>query len=137
MSSGPWTMSVRMQSWQLASNSVMLPPGVIRPILAGAPVNSVPSVNQTLPSEPLVIARGSLLAVGTLNCFSAPTGAASAALPIDKTRTTATAVDITRPALRDIVLPRYWPHRRRNPRTPAASRSQATTYGAKAPAVHT
>ena len=40
-------------------------------------MNSVPSVNQRLPSEPLVIARGRLSAVGTLNCFSAPTGAAS------------------------------------------------------------
>ena len=64
-------MSVRMQNWQSASNSVMLPAGVIRPTFAGAFVNSVPSVNQRLPSEPLVMARGWLLAVGTLNCFSA------------------------------------------------------------------
>ena len=49
----------------------------MRAILAGAEVNSVPSVNQRLPSEPLVMARGWLLAVGTLNCFSAPTGAAA------------------------------------------------------------
>ncbi len=39
------------------------PPGVMRAILAGADVNSVPSVNQRLPSEPLVMARGWLLAV--------------------------------------------------------------------------
>src|SRR6185437_4757701 len=60
---------------------------------------SVPSVNQRLPSEPLVMARGWLLAAGTLNCFSAPTGAASAALPTDKTRPTASAAASTLPAL--------------------------------------
>ena len=87
MSVGPWTMSVRMQNWQLASNSVILPAGVIRPIFAGADVNSVPSVNHRLPSEPLVMARVWLSAVGTLNCFSIPAGAASAAaLPSDNAR---------------------------------------------------
>src|SRR4029453_6171998 len=35
---------------------VMTPADVMRAILAGAEVNSVPSVNQRLPSEPLVIA---------------------------------------------------------------------------------
>src|SRR5213079_1446232 len=91
MPPGPWAMSVMMQklhpSATAGANSVMAPAGVMRAILAGADVNSAPSVNQRLPSEPLVIARGWLLAVGTLNCFNAPIGAAaSAALPTDKTR---------------------------------------------------
>src|SRR5918994_2990707 len=101
-------MSVMMQTLQPAAtsgaNSVMLPAGVMRAILAGAAVNSVPSVNQRLPSGPLVMARGWLLAVGTLNCFSAPTGAASAALPSDNTRPTASVAASTRPALRDMSL---------------------------------
>src|ERR687891_116454 len=108
MPPGPWAMSVRMQrlhpSATSGANSVMLPAGVMRAILAGAAVNSVPSVNQRLPSEPLVMARGWLLAVGTLNCFSAPTGAASAALPTDKTRPAASVAASTRPALRDMRL---------------------------------
>ena len=73
----------------------MSPAGVMRAILAGADVNSVPSVNQRLPSEPFVMARGWLLAVGTLNCFSAAIGAASAALPSDKTRPTESIVATT------------------------------------------
>src|SRR5215212_7494286 len=109
MPSGPWAMSVMMQSLQpsatLGANSVSTPAGVMRAILAGAPVNSVPSVNQRLPSEPLVIARGWLLAVGTLNCFKAPTGAASAALPSDRTTPTATITAGTRPARRDMSRP--------------------------------
>ena len=55
-------MSVRMQKLQLASNSVMLPSGVIRPIFAGAPVNSVPSVNQTVAVG--TVGDGPRLAVG-------------------------------------------------------------------------
>jgi hypothetical protein len=51
---------------------------VIRAIFAGAPVNSVPSVNHGLPSGPLVIARGWLSAVGTLNWLSLAPGAATA-----------------------------------------------------------
>ena len=77
--SGPWTMSVMMQSLHSMANSVIAPAGVTRPILGGALVNEVPSVNHRLPSEPLVMALGSLLAVGTLNCFSVPIGAARAA----------------------------------------------------------
>src|SRR3954470_13588442 len=84
---GPWAMSVMMQklhpSAALGANSVTVPAAVMRAILAGAPVNSVPSVNQRLPSDPFVIARGLLLAVGTLNCFSAAMGAATAAFPSD------------------------------------------------------
>src|SRR5512132_3899503 len=106
MPPGPWAMSLMMQTLQPSAtsgaNSVMAPAGVRRAILAGAEVNSVPSVNQRLPSEPLVMARGWLLAVGTLNCFSAPTGAASAALPSDNTRPTASVAASTRPALRDM-----------------------------------
>src|SRR5829696_5728478 len=109
MPPGPWAMSVMMQPLQPSAtsgaNSVMTPAGVMRAILAGADVNSVPSVNQRLPSDPLVIARGWLLAVGTLNCFSAPTGAASAALPSDNTRPTASVAASTRPALRDMSPP--------------------------------
>ena len=37
------------------------------------------SVNQRLPSEPLVMFLGWLSAVGTLNCLNLPTGAAWAA----------------------------------------------------------
>src|SRR3954453_12089846 len=84
---GPCATSVMMQKLHplsgLGANSVTTPAGVMRAILAGAPVNSVPSVNQRLPSDPLVIARGLLLAVGTLNCFSAAMGAATAAFPSD------------------------------------------------------
>ena len=67
-----------MQSAQGGRNSVTSPAGVMRAIAGGAFVNSVPRVNQRLPSAPLVIARGCEFAVGTLYCFSAPTGAASA-----------------------------------------------------------
>src|SRR3954453_10313745 len=106
MPPGPWAMSVMMQklhpSATPGANSVMSPAGVMRAILAGADVNSVPSVNQRLPSEPLVMARGWLLAVGTLNCFSAPTGAAVAALPSDKTSPTASVAASKRPALPDM-----------------------------------
>ena len=52
-------MSVTMQPSQGGRNSVIAPAGVIRAIAGGAFVNSVPSVNQRLPSEPLTIARGS------------------------------------------------------------------------------
>src|SRR4051794_26277431 len=93
-------MSVMMQklhpSATPGANSVMTPAGVMRATLAGADVNSVPSVNQRLPSEPLVIARGWLLAVGTLNCFSAPTGAPIAALPSDSASPPASTVAIGR-----------------------------------------
>src|SRR4051794_9965512 len=62
---GPCAMSVRRQPLHPAAtsgaNSEMAPAAVTRPILAGAPVNAVPSVNHRLPSEPLVIALGSLL----------------------------------------------------------------------------
>src|SRR5512132_4412689 len=92
MPPGPLAMSLMMQTLHPSATSgaysVMAPAGVMRAIWAGAEVNSVPSVNQRLPSEPLVMARGRLLAVGTLNCLSAPTGAASAALPSDNTRPT-------------------------------------------------
>src|SRR3954454_7132876 len=102
-------MSVMMQklhpSGTVAANSVMTPAGVMRAILAGAAVNSVPSVNQRLPSAPLVIARGRLLAVGTLNCFSAPTGAASAALPSDNATPTESVAASTRPGPRDMSPP--------------------------------
>jgi hypothetical protein len=91
-----------MQNWQLASNSLILPAGVIRPIFAGADVNSVPSVNQRLPSEPLAMARGWLLAVGTLNCFSMPAGAASAAVPSDNARTPASTIASACPTRRDM-----------------------------------
>src|SRR4029450_1732912 len=108
MPPGPWAMSVMMQPLQPSAtpgaNSVMVPGGVMRPILAGAEVNSVPSVNQRLPSEPLVMARGWLLAVGTLNCFSALIGAASAALPSAKTSPTASVAASTYPARRDMRL---------------------------------
>src|SRR5436190_12192955 len=100
MPPGPWAMSVMMQTLQPSAtsgaNSVITPAGVMRAILAGADVNSVPSVNQRLPSEPLVMARGWLLAVGTLNCFRAPTGAATAALPSDSPRPPASTVAIAR-----------------------------------------
>src|SRR5215208_382413 len=81
----------------------MTPAGEIRAILAGADVNSVPSVNQRLPSEPLVMARGWLLAVGTLNCFSEPTGAATAAP--DSASPPASTVAIAHASRLDIVPP--------------------------------
>jgi hypothetical protein len=100
MSPGPWAMSVMMQTLHPSptsgANSVMTPPGVMRAILAGADVNSVPSVNQRLPSEPFAMARGWLLAVGTLNCFSPATGAPTAALPSDSARPPASTVAIAR-----------------------------------------
>src|SRR5215208_4692055 len=103
---GPWAMSLMRQklhpSAPPGANSVITPAGVMRAILAGADVNSVPSLNQRLPSEPLVMARGWLFAVGTLNCFNAPTGAAIAALPSDKTKPTASVAASTRPALPDM-----------------------------------
>src|SRR3954452_5694135 len=106
---GPWAMSVMMQplhpSAALGANSLTTPAAVMRAILAGAPVNSVPSVNQRLPSEPFVIARGLLLAVGTLNCFSVATGAARAALPSDSARPPASTVAIARPNRVDMVPP--------------------------------
>src|ERR1051325_1412408 len=102
-------MSVMMQplhpSATPGANSVMSPAGVMRAILAGAPVNSVPSVNQRLPSEPSVIARGWLLAVGTLNCFRAAIGAATAALPIDKASPVASIATSTHRAPTDMSQP--------------------------------
>src|SRR4051812_5912983 len=102
-------MSVMMHwlhpSAVLGANSLTTPAAVMRAILAGAPVNSVPSVNQRLPSEPFVIARGLLLAVGTLNCFSVATGAARAALPSDSARPPASTVAIARPNRLDMVPP--------------------------------
>src|SRR3954470_18420985 len=95
-------MSVRMQPLQSTGISVTAPVGVMRAILGGALVNDVPSVNQRLPSEPLVMAVGSLFAVGTLNCFNVPTGAASAAVARDKARPVATAPVRIRPAFRDM-----------------------------------
>src|SRR5215208_7625600 len=96
---GPWAMSLMRQklhpSAPPGANSVITPAGVMRAILAGADVNSVPSVNQRLPSEPFVMARGWLSAVGTLNCFSAAIGAASASLPSDKTGPTASIAATT------------------------------------------
>jgi hypothetical protein len=66
----------------------------------------VPSANQRLPSEPLVMARGLLLAVGTLNCFTAATGgAAVAALPSESARPPASTVAIARASRLDIVPP--------------------------------
>src|SRR6266550_8458007 len=98
-------MSVMMQPLHSTGNSVTAPAAVMRPILAGAPVNSVPSVNQRLPSEPLVMARGWLFAVGTLNCFSTPTGAASAAVCSDNARPPASTVASARPIRRDMIPP--------------------------------
>src|SRR3954467_11040603 len=102
-------MSVMMQklhpSATSGANSVMTPAGVMRAILAGADVNSLPSVNQRLPSEPLVMARGWLLAVGTLNCFSAPTGAATATPAIDSASPPANTVAIAHASRLDIVPP--------------------------------
>src|ERR1044072_6977946 len=102
-------MSVMMQTLHPSAtpgaNSVIAPAGVMRAIFAGAPVNSVPSVNQRLPSEPSAIARGWLFAVGTLNCFSAAIGAACATHPSVKTATI--VATSTRPASRVIAfLPR-------------------------------
>src|SRR5215216_736612 len=105
MPPGPWAMSVMMQklhpSATSAANSVMSPPGVIRAILAGALVNSVPSVNQRLPSEPLVMSLGWLSAVGTRNCFSLAPAAASAS-PAENASTAATAAASKRPVRRDM-----------------------------------
>src|SRR4051794_16744021 len=95
-------MSVRMQPLQSTGISVTAPAGVIRPILGGALVKEVPSVNHLLPSEPLVMACGSLFVVGTLNCFSAPTGAATAVVVSDNATPVATAAVRTRPGLRDV-----------------------------------
>src|SRR4051794_28296721 len=69
-------MSLTRQNEHGTANSVTSPAGVIRPIWGGA--NSELSVNQRLPSEPLVMYRGWLSAVGIRYCFSAPTGAAEA-----------------------------------------------------------
>src|SRR5215204_316648 len=106
---GPWAMSVMMQklhpSATPGANSVMSPAGVIRAIFAGADVNSVPSVNQRLPSEPLVMARGLLSAVGTLNCFRPPIGAATTALLSDSARPAASTVVSARARCLDIVPP--------------------------------
>jgi hypothetical protein len=63
-----------MQNSHAGPNSVMAPAGVMRPIWEGT--NSVPSVNQRLPSEPLVMLLGWLLSVGTRNCLSDANGAA-------------------------------------------------------------
>src|SRR5215217_7747749 len=102
-------MSVMMQKLHPSAppraNSVIVPAAVMRAILAGADVNSVPSVNQRLPSEPLVMARGWLSAVGTLNCFSAPIGAAIAAVTSDSARPPASTVAIAHASRLDIVLP--------------------------------
>jgi hypothetical protein len=98
-------MSVRMQKLHPAAtsgaNSVTSPRGVIRAILAGALVNSVPSVNHRLPSEPLVMSLGWLLAVGTRNCFSLAPGAASAT-PVENASAAATATASKRPIRRDM-----------------------------------
>jgi hypothetical protein len=72
-------MSVTMQDEHPASNSVTSPAGVIRPIFAGR--NSEPEVNHMFPSEPSVMDRGWLSAVGSRCCLSAPIGAASATPP--------------------------------------------------------
>jgi hypothetical protein len=102
-------MSVMMQklhpSATSAANSVISPAGVMRAILAGAEVNSVPSVNHRFPSEPLAMARGWLFAVGTLNCFSAPMAAAPAALPADSAKPPASSAASTRASRLDIVPP--------------------------------
>src|SRR3954463_10669711 len=95
-------MSVRMQPLQSTGISVTAPAGVIRAILGGALVKAVPSVNHRLPSEPLVMARGSLFVVGTLNCLSVPTGAANAVVASDNAIPVATAAVRTRPGLRDV-----------------------------------
>jgi len=68
-------------------------------------VKDVPSVNQRLPSEPFVMARGSLFAVGTLNCFSVPTGAASAVVASDNATLAATAAVRIRPTPRGVRRP--------------------------------
>src|SRR6185295_10402466 len=59
---GPWVMPVGLLAGVGIANSVISPLGVMRPILfAFAAV----SVNQRLPSLPVVIASGPLLGVGT------------------------------------------------------------------------
>ena len=113
-------MSVTMQPLQSTGNSVIAPAGVMRAILGGALVNEVPSVNHRLPSEPLVMALGSLLAVGTLNCFSVPTGAARAVPPSDNARPPATTA-IARVSRLDTVPSPIRPHSGMGPRLPAAS----------------
>src|ERR671910_3028520 len=56
MPSGPWTMSDKLQNEQLTGNSVMSPAGVIRLIAGDSSTESrLPSTNQRLPSEPLVM----------------------------------------------------------------------------------
>src|SRR6476619_925549 len=121
---GPCARSLRMQPLQPAAtsgaNSVIAPAGVTRPILAGAPVNAVPSVNQRFPSEPLVMALGSLLAVGTLNCVSLAAGAA-VATPADNTRTAARVAASPLPVRRDM-SPLLIPPREGGARKPAAQR---------------
>ena len=98
-------MSVRMQLLQSTEISVTVPDGVMRPILGGALVNSVPSVNHRLPSEPFVMARGWLFAVGTLNCFREPTGAAMAAPATDKAKPAASVAASRCPPLRRLRSP--------------------------------
>src|SRR5215211_1726497 len=121
MSSGPWAMSVMMQrlhpSATSGANSVMTPTDVMRAILAGADVNSVPSLNQRLPSEPLLMARGWLFAVATLNCFKASTGAAPAALPSDSARPAASATVIAHARSFDMSPSPSWPQRREHTTT--------------------
>src|SRR3954470_3284360 len=75
---GPCAMSLRLQDEvaHTEPNSVTEPAGVTRPICGR---NSEPSVNQRLPSEPLVMYRGALLAVGIRYCFSDAIGGAAEA----------------------------------------------------------
>src|SRR5262245_44893692 len=122
MPSGPWATSVRMQELQFAANSVTVPSGVMRAIFAGAPVTSVPSVNQRFPSEPVVMPRGWLFAVGTLYCLSAPTGAAIAAPAADNARPAASVIASARPTRLDMG-PSLWtgPEKEGSPCLPAAT----------------
>src|SRR5262245_1732576 len=125
---GPCTMSVRRQPLQPsatpAANSVIALPGVNRAILAGAPVNSVPSVNQRFPSGPGVMARGWLSAVGTRKSCSLLAGAATAA-PADNAKATAKVAASPRPIPRDIdSTPAA---AQGDPRTPAATARSGTT----------
>src|SRR5436305_988616 len=64
----------------LAGNSVIAPRGVIRPTFGSVPKGELPSTNQRLPSAPLVMDPGWLLAVGTRVSFSAPIGDAASAV---------------------------------------------------------
>src|SRR5215218_1653279 len=84
------------------SNSVTCPDGVILPTLWGRAFWSFTkdSVNQKLPSDACVMCSGLLPAVGTLNCFSIPTGAACAAESVAPSTTASAATDATASAIR-------------------------------------